>query len=309
MDAEGNVIRKIEIIIERDKDGVSREIKFKGVPDLEVGEGLEIDDTFEGNESDLGAITSDGKRHKIKIMPDVASEIILDRLNTLNFTKIELKEVRHKNIPRVVYNIETNQHGRFLGVFKLAMKVESQIDSETGEFIGISKPWWAFLVTGEDKPDESLLEGRIKIRAETLNGSSEIKVEIRFGTYATEKDVVVEELLGRLNLSAEEVDALLKIEESEEALDLSEELEVEIEVEKDITEVEFEFEFGTNSDVREEIVNVIVTKLSEITLEDINNVLEFEVEDEDEEDDSEDEEEEETEEEEENETEENNETG
>jgi len=30
------------------------------------------------------------------------------------------------------------------------MKVEGEVDPETGEFLGISKPWWAFLVTGED---------------------------------------------------------------------------------------------------------------------------------------------------------------
>ena len=30
------------------------------------------------------------------------------------------------------------------------MKVEGQIDSETGEFLGTNKPWWAFLVSGED---------------------------------------------------------------------------------------------------------------------------------------------------------------
>ena len=53
-------------------------------------------------------------------------------------------------MPRIVYKVETNKNGRFIGIFKLKMKVEGEIDSETGEFIGINKPWWAFMVTGED---------------------------------------------------------------------------------------------------------------------------------------------------------------
>jgi len=91
-------------------------------------------------------------------MPDAASDIALERLKILNFTKIELKEIRHKNIPRVVYNIEANKNGKFLGIFKLKMKIEGQIDPETGEFIGISKPWWAFLVTGEDSDQTEEVE-------------------------------------------------------------------------------------------------------------------------------------------------------
>ena len=82
-------------------------------------------------------------------MPDTASEIALERLRAKNFT-IELREVRHRNIPRVVYHIRSNKTGRFLGIFKLKLRVEGQVDPETGEFIGTSKPWWAFLVTGED---------------------------------------------------------------------------------------------------------------------------------------------------------------
>ena len=69
-------------------------------------------------------------------------------MNISNFT---LEEIKHKNIPRVVYQIETNKHGKFLGVFKLAMRIDSQIDPETGEVLNVNAPWWAFLVAQQDE--------------------------------------------------------------------------------------------------------------------------------------------------------------
>ena len=80
-------------------------------------------------------------------MPDTASEIAIERLKALNFT-IQLREKIHNNIPKVVYNIEANKNGKFLGVFKLKMKSSAQIDPETGEVLEVNAPWWTFLVTG-----------------------------------------------------------------------------------------------------------------------------------------------------------------
>jgi len=172
-DADGTVVEKI-VIVERDEDGVKKKIKIKrtdGTGEFEVETELEIDDEFEGNESDLGVITSDGKRHRLKVLPDRASEIAIEQLRAKNFT-IELKEILHKNIPRVIYNIEANKSGRFLGVFKLKMKIEGEIDSETGELIGINKPWWAFLVVGEDS-DQTEEETQIIVELTEENDSGE----------------------------------------------------------------------------------------------------------------------------------------
>ncbi|HEA46200.1 MAG TPA: hypothetical protein ENH99_00265 [Candidatus Pacearchaeota archaeon] len=148
IDAEGNEI-EVKIVIERDKDGIRKKIKLEGVEGLEVDTELEIDDEFEGNESELVAILSNGRRAKIKIMPDQLVEIALERLKALNFT-MELVEIEYKNRVRAVYNVEANKTGRFLGIFKLKLRLEGQIDPETGEFIRINKPWWAFLVAGEN---------------------------------------------------------------------------------------------------------------------------------------------------------------
>jgi len=147
--ADGTVVTKV-LIIERDEDGIKKKLKIEGVDGLEVETELEIEDEFEGNESDVNAILSNGRRAAIKIMPDTASEIAIERLRSLNFTRIELKEIRHDGKLKAVYKVETNKNGRFLGIFKLKLKIEGNVDSETGEVLNIRKPWWAFLVSGED---------------------------------------------------------------------------------------------------------------------------------------------------------------
>jgi len=149
--------RKVEVKIKienRTVDGRVREkIEYESEGDeleVEAEEGIDLEEESNATHYKLKArLRSNGNVTEIKIMPDTASEIALERLRALNFT-IELREVKHKNIPRVVYHIESNKTGRFLGIFKFAMKVQGEVDPETGEFLGVSKPWWAFLVAGED---------------------------------------------------------------------------------------------------------------------------------------------------------------
>ena len=268
---DGSVIEKT-IVIERDDDGLKRKIKIEGFDEFGFETELEIEDEFEGNETDIAAIMSNGRKALIKIMPDTASKIALERLRALNFTNITLKEIRHKNIPRVIYNIETKKEGRFLGIFKLKLKIEGQVDPETGEFIGISKPWWAFLVVGEETDETGdEMEEELRIKAETLNGSSEVKVELEFDTESTETDTIILEILEKIDLSAEEVDAILEMEESIEPLEQKDELEVKIDVKDGMAEVEFELEFFADTDLREEITSLVVTELSGLTAEDLNS--------------------------------------
>jgi len=153
IDEDGNEVRidiRIEEII---KDGrlirkIRSKRKIRGEY-FEVETELELEDDFEGNRSRIRAKLSNGNFSLIDVLPEEAHEIALERLRSRNLS-LKLIEIRHKNIPRVVYNIQTNKNGRFLGVFKLKIKMEAQIDPETGELLGIAKPWWAFLVSGEE---------------------------------------------------------------------------------------------------------------------------------------------------------------
>tara|TARA_Y100000310_G_scaffold345413_1_gene464690 strand:- start:1220 stop:1966 length:747 start_codon:yes stop_codon:yes gene_type:complete len=150
---ENGVERRIKYEIEtKTEDGEEVSIikyKSKAKGEKMIKSEIELEAGVEGNESIINAILSNGEQQEIKILPEQASEKARLRFRSGNIT-VELKEKKHKNVPRVVYNVETNKNGRFLGILKLKMKVEGEIDPETGEFLGVSKPWWAFLVTGED---------------------------------------------------------------------------------------------------------------------------------------------------------------
>lgn len=147
--ADGTV-RKITIIIEKDGDDTTKKkIKIEGFEDFDVETELEINDSLDGNESEIDATASNGKKVKLHVLPDQASEIAKERLRTKNFS-VDLREIQHKNIPAVVYHIEADKKGRFLGIFKKSVKVQTEIDPETGDIVTLSKPWWAFLVSGED---------------------------------------------------------------------------------------------------------------------------------------------------------------
>jgi hypothetical protein len=92
---------------------------------------------------------SNGRNAEIKIMPQTASAKAIEKLGELDFT-IEIKEVGSltSKETRAVYELTGNKQGRFLGIFKIQARVQAQVDTETGEVIKTTKPWWAFLATG-----------------------------------------------------------------------------------------------------------------------------------------------------------------
>lgn len=153
--------KKIEIEIERENG--RRTVRVDGEDELETE--LEIEQGE--NDSELRAVLSNGERARLRLLPDEARERILERLKALNIENMTLEEITDRNVPKVVYNIKTNKQGKFLGVFKLAMKVEGRVDPETGEILDINKPWWAILVAGEDDADEGFVESETEVADET----------------------------------------------------------------------------------------------------------------------------------------------
>jgi len=159
---------KTKTKIEDGKEVVEYKIMVKGD---EVNSKLEIKEVIEGNETTLKVKTRGDVEQAINYLPDEVAEIARAILGSSDLN-IFLEEKIHKNVPKVVYNIETNKNGRFLGIFKLKVKVEAQIDPETGELMGVSKPWWAFLIIGEDSDQVEVGEtpidnGEIEVTCET----------------------------------------------------------------------------------------------------------------------------------------------
>src|SRR3989344_909095 len=177
----GNCTIKIERelrIENRTDDGRIRErikYEFKGKEmEVETEEGIELEEDTNGTEYKLKARFR-GNVTDIKIMPDRASEIAIERLRALNFT-VELREVSRKgNVSRIVYHARAYKDGRFIGILKLKVRVETQIDPETGEIIGTTKPWWAFFVFGEDSDQTGEDTGE---DAEEENETNELTINL-----------------------------------------------------------------------------------------------------------------------------------
>ena len=125
-------------------------IKLKA-EEVEAETELEIESEQENNKTKLKVKLSNGKYSEVKIMPNTASERALERLRLKvcleeNNCKLIIKEVGKGEQTRLAYELQAEKQGRFLGLFKMKMKVQSQIDAENGEIIKAKKPWWAFLV-------------------------------------------------------------------------------------------------------------------------------------------------------------------
>lgn len=132
------------------KEKIKYKLENESKIEVEAEDEIDLDENTTGTEYRLRAKLKNGNFTYIKIMPDTASKIAIERLKALNFT-IHLKEKIKDNIPGVVYNIEANKSGKFLGIFKLKMKASAEVDPETGEVISVNTPWWAFLVSQSDE--------------------------------------------------------------------------------------------------------------------------------------------------------------
>lgn len=148
VDEEGNE-REVRIKIE-EKEEHGKMMNRLRVKDVEAESELEIEEEMEKNMSKIHVKLHDGRKQEIKVMPDRAAAIAIERLKSLNFT-VELREVGIGNgSSRALYFIEANKTGRFLGIIRMKMKLDAEIDPETGEIIRVNKAWWSFLVSGED---------------------------------------------------------------------------------------------------------------------------------------------------------------
>lgn len=124
---------------------------------LEVG-GVGVDCNLEmtqeqiQNKIKLNVKLNNGKNAEIKIMPDVASRIALQRLRLNNCNKengcsIVLKEVGLAEQIKVAYEIKVQKQAKVFGLFGTQMRVQAQVDAGTGEILLVKKPWWAFLAS------------------------------------------------------------------------------------------------------------------------------------------------------------------
>lgn len=113
---------------------------------------MEMTQEQEQQQTRLRVKLSNGKDSEVKVMPDTASEKALERLrlrvcSSENNCTIELKEVGSGNEVKAAYEVHAEKEAKVLGMFRTRMKVQAQVDAESGKVLNSHKPWWAFLAT------------------------------------------------------------------------------------------------------------------------------------------------------------------
>jgi len=93
--------------------------------------------------------TSTGEEKEIKMMPSQVTEVVTGQLNLKNY-RIELKNIKEGKTEeeKPVYVVSGKKEVKMLGLFKMEMTTESQINTETGEVEKTNTPWWSFLTRG-----------------------------------------------------------------------------------------------------------------------------------------------------------------
>ncbi len=109
---------------------------------------MEIITYSNGDYVKVKTVTSNGSEVEIKVMPDEAEEIALEKVkvrtcNSETNCNLTLKEEKNQ----LKYEMQLQRHSRILAIFQKKMQIRTEIDAETGEIIKIRKPWWAFLAT------------------------------------------------------------------------------------------------------------------------------------------------------------------
>ncbi len=149
---EGEIKKEVKAEIRSEMKDKLREEKIRIKESFDkIKTEIEIEQKDEENRTKVEIKLSDGRKKEIKIMPGRASDIAQAILQDRNYSLI-LKEIKEKNNnSKAVYYIVSNETGRFLGIFKTKVRVETEIDSETGNITKYKKKWWSVFVFGEDK--------------------------------------------------------------------------------------------------------------------------------------------------------------
>ncbi|MCH7850270.1 MAG: hypothetical protein IH845_01355 [Nanoarchaeota archaeon] len=122
------------------ENGKSNAAKLKK---LNVGKGLEA---IKLDSDGIEVKRNNGEVKRIRVLPAKASALAAEKFGNENIN-ISLEE---EEDGRIIYKVKAKKQGKFLGIFNTNITVEGEIDTETGEFRTRGKPWWAFLVRGED---------------------------------------------------------------------------------------------------------------------------------------------------------------
>ncbi len=126
----------------------------------------------------------------------------------------------------------------------------------------------------EDREESE--EENVKIKAEIFGNDTEVKVKVSFKSDNVTNFTIANEILGKFQLSAENINTLLTVENMDDG-ELKTELEAEAKIGEGFSIVKAEYKFPLlNTTSRDGIVDGIYMNLHALTIENVTNVLEIE---------------------------------
>lgn len=126
----------------------------------------------------------------------------------------------------------------------------------------------------EDREESE--EGNLKIKAEIFGNDTEVKVSVNFKSDNVTNFTIANEILGKFQLSAENINTLLTV-ENIDAGELKTELGADAKIGEGFSIVKAEYTFPLlNTTDRDSIVDGIYLNLHALTIENVTNALEIE---------------------------------
>jgi len=261
-------------------------IKIKIQGELSEEQQLLLDEflqSFENNANGV-EIEIENKKNKTKIRirqktgeSELEIERKIGRLEiergiTKEKLKVKVEIVGNKSFVKVERNFKTRTIDEELLIDEIIEKFS--LDSE---MVG------SLLKIGTDEENETE-EDRLRIRVKIRDDLSDVKIKLMFSLDSIDRETIVNAIVERTQLTKEGIEDIwmLKVKEKDD----EKEIEIEVEIEDGKAEVEVRVngvktEFVLEITDQEEILREIASRLG-VSVEDIREFVEFEVEDEEE---------------------------
>ena len=224
------------------------------------------------NKNDEAAVRALEKyREKIKEADEAVSEASDEDTGLLNAQKMSAK---HEAVLKALLESHPDNKG-LARAYNNSVDLQEKFESKTGRgFVLATRNGREVL----EEIDIDETKEKLKIKAKIIDKTTQVEVEVKFTSNSADNFTIAREIVNRLQLSEENINSIIKVEEEDEGEHkLKEELNAEAEVKGNISKVEAEYKFPLNETNESEIVRDVHQKLSVLTQADVLKVLEIKV--------------------------------
>lgn len=130
--------------------------------------------------------------------------------------------------------------------------------------------------TTENEREREYVRAKFEANANIGATGTLVKIELKFTSTSQNASVVAQEILSRLNVSGEQLSKILKLENETE--ELRERIKGELKAKDGASRITFDFRFPVNATDKDGIVTAIISRLSSLTVEQVQSAIESKLE-------------------------------